>query len=405
MTFPNVCWTLFLLLSTSLIFFEFTIYNSNRKAGEVLSRPKIHPEVLPEIYLNTSQGSRVQKLKHILYWTPYFMAEDWQFGFGSKPFRKCPQPNCAVTNKGRAENFDAILFHSFYSSHKVAGRIIQLKGPNQRRRREDQHYVFVAKESPAHDKHKEWKKYSNYFNWTMTYRLKSDIPIIYGWLSLKGKEESSVASSWLTPHHTHPSVVDRLVGLPKNKLAVWLVSNCDTKRDSRREEFVRLLKKHISIDILGECGREIWEFNTAQHKQRFQTLAQNYKFYLSFENSICEDYATEKFFNALKSDIVPVVLGGADYSRLAPPRSYLNVMDFQSAEALAQEMIRLASNDTAYLEYFWWKEHYTVHDMPERREQAMCQLCADLHQGKKGSVYPDLSSWLSDGQCRKGQWN
>ena len=30
------------------------------------------------------------------------------------------------------------------------------------------------------------------------------------------------------------------------------------------------------------------------------------RFYLSFENSICEDYATEKFFNALKSDIVPV---------------------------------------------------------------------------------------------------
>ena len=36
--------------------------------------------------------------------------------------------------------------------------------------------------------------------------------------------------SWLTPHPTHPSIVDRMSGLPKNKLAVWLVSNCDTKR-------------------------------------------------------------------------------------------------------------------------------------------------------------------------------
>ena len=36
-------------------------------------------------------------------------------------------------------------------------------------------------------------------------------------------------------------------------------------------------------------------------------------------------------------------------------RSYLNVMDFPSAKSLAQELIRLDGNDTAYLEYFWWK--------------------------------------------------
>ena len=39
--------------------------------------------------------TNVHKRKHILYWTPYFKAQDWQFGFGSKPFQKCPQPNCA----------------------------------------------------------------------------------------------------------------------------------------------------------------------------------------------------------------------------------------------------------------------------------------------------------------------
>ena len=36
-------------------------------------------------------------------------------------------------------------------------------------------------------------------------------------------------------------------------------------------------------------------------------------------------------------------------------RSHLNVLDFPSAESLAQEMVRLAGNDSAYLEYFWWK--------------------------------------------------
>jgi len=413
MTVPNDFWLFLLLLCALLIFLEIASYsNSDGGTNKIILRPKAQPEK----YLKTNQVTNVHKRKQILYWTPYFKAQDWQFGFGSKPFQNCPQKNCAVTNKGRAEKFDAILFHSFYSSHLVGDHMVQLKGPKQKKRRRDQMYVFVSKESPAHDKHRDWKKYSHYFNWTMTYRLKSDIPIIYGWLSLKGKEERSRSSqslqkgghkpkSWLTPHPTHPSIIKRVAGFPKNKLAVWLVSNCDTKRDSRREELVRLLRKHITIDILGECGKEIWEFNTAKHSNKLHALVQNYRFYLSFENSICEDYATEKFFNALKSDIITVVLGGANYSALAPPRSYLNVLDFPSSESLAQELVRLAGNESAYLEYFWWKEHYDVHDMPEGREQAMCQLCDNLHQGKEGSSYPDLSNWLSEGQCRRGRWN
>ena len=32
-----------------------------------------------------------------------------------------------MTNKGRAENFDAILFHSFYSSHLVGDHMVKLK--------------------------------------------------------------------------------------------------------------------------------------------------------------------------------------------------------------------------------------------------------------------------------------
>ncbi len=45
----------------------------------------------------------------------------------------------------------------------------------------------------------------------------------------------------------------------------------------------------------------------------------NYKFYLAFEESWCLDYITAEFYKALEFDVVPVVLGGADYNELAPP--------------------------------------------------------------------------------------
>ena len=33
----------------------------------------------------------------------------------------------------------------------------------------------------------------------------------------------------------------------------------------------------------------------------FDLVAREYKFYLAFENDICNDYVTEKAYNALKS--------------------------------------------------------------------------------------------------------
>lgn len=59
-------------------------------------------------------------------------------------------------------------------------------------------------------------------------------------------------------------------------------------------------------------------------------LERDYKFYLSFENSICRDYVTEKFYNALLFKTVPIVYGGANYSAVAPKGSYINVRDFPS---------------------------------------------------------------------------
>lgn len=38
-------------------------------------------------------------------------------------------------------------------------------------------------------------------------------------------------------------------------------------------------------------------------------VERDYMFYLAFENSICADYVTEKFFNAMKRDVIPIVLG------------------------------------------------------------------------------------------------
>ena len=68
-------------------------------------------------------------------------------------------------------------------------------------------------------------------------------------------------------------------------------------------------------------------------------LNRKYKFYLSFENSICEDYVTEKVWKILQLHVVPIVLGGADYKDILPPHSYIDVRDFAIDVPLQQFII------------------------------------------------------------------
>ncbi len=60
----------------------------------------------------------------------------------------------------------------------------------------------------------------------------------------------------------------------------------------------------------------------------------NYKFYLSFENSVCEDYVTEKYYNVMKYNVIPVTYNGANMSLYGPPHAFINSLDYESAEAL-----------------------------------------------------------------------
>ena len=89
-------------------------------------------------------------------------------------------------------------------------------------------------------------------------------------------------------------------------------------------------------------------------------LESSYKFYLAFENSLCQDYLSEKFYNALVHRAVPVVLSGADMSLRAPPHSFINVEDFNSTSELAAFLTRLAADEERLASYFWWRDYYEV---------------------------------------------
>jgi alpha-1,3-fucosyltransferase len=100
-------------------------------------------------------------------------------------------------------------------------------------------------------------------------------------------------------------------------------------------------------------------------------------------------------------NIVPVVYGGANYSQIAPPHSYINALDFTPAQ-LAEYLKMLDANDMLYNEYFWWKGHYRVEaGVGQMARHGFCDLCKKLHQDEGISkLYQDLvPQWHADTQC------
>ncbi|KAL5960721.1 4-galactosyl-N-acetylglucosaminide 3-alpha-L-fucosyltransferase FUT6 [Taenia solium] len=57
--------------------------------------------------------------------------------------------------------------------------------------------------------------------------------------------------------------------------------------------------------------------------------------------------------------MIPIVLGAfkEDYESTLPPHSYINVDDYKSIRELADYLLYLDKNHTAYAAYFAWKEY------------------------------------------------
>ena len=140
----------------------------------------------------------------------------------------------------------------------------------------------------------------------------------------------------------------------KSRLAAWFVSNCHTQ--SRRETYAQEMLKYMPIDIYGKCGN----LTCDKVKDNCGKLLLQYKFYLAFENSLCMDYITEKFTRTFQKPLVGVVLGAADYKKYAPQETYIDVRDFSSPRALAEYLLYLAKNDTAYNSIIHKKKQYDV---------------------------------------------
>ncbi|XP_015514399.2 alpha-(1,3)-fucosyltransferase C-like isoform X1 [Neodiprion lecontei] len=332
--------------------------------------------------------------RRILLWTELF-GDEWFYMGETGHFDGCSKryKNCELTrsrNFTEVTKFDAILFHG---NELRLDDLPAYREPHQR-------YVYVNLESPATRTFQFDTFFEDFFNTTITYRLDSDIPWPYK--VMRNIDTGQVVAPLEHPEWSQPSDDPMRLRLDvtfegKMKPIAWLVSNCDTP--GKRERYVNELRKYVQVDVIGKCSKvSDHSPKCPRSKDCFaEFIEKDYFFYLSFENSLCTDYVTEKFFNAFSYHIIPVVYGGANYSRFAPPRSYIDALDFESPKELAEFLTSLSKDREEYLSYFWWKKFYEV---ASPNHWTLCNICRLLNEPEgKSKTYSGISSWYAEDQC------
>ncbi|XP_067658272.1 3-galactosyl-N-acetylglucosaminide 4-alpha-L-fucosyltransferase FUT3-like [Haliotis asinina] len=282
--------------------------------------------------------------------------------------QECPQSNCHCSyDPKQMDRADAVIFDG-----------VQLKYRMPPSKQTNQVWILFGLECPfLYNNHLyQTKQWHHVFNWTMTYRLDSDVILPYNVLYQMQQPPKANFSQ---------------IALNKSKSVLWFVSNCNTQ--SKRQQYVKELRKYISVDIHGRCG------TLKCRGPKCNSLYNQYRFYLSFENSLCVDYVTEKLFKVYGHNIVPVVRGGADYQSLIPKGTYINAADFSSPKELAMYLKYLETNVTAYAEILENKSGYR----PKGRalQSAFCDICVKLNNLMSyRQQYYDIVKWLKQDTCR-----
>lgn len=204
----------------------------------------------------------------------------------------------------------------------------------------------------------------------MTYHRESDVYMPYG----------EIVPTMPIPQKDFLSITQQ-----KNHSVVWIASSCHTS--SWREVYVKELRKYVDVDIFGRCSDDMKLWNCGarwEHDDCFSIL-NDYKFYLAFENSFCEDYITEKFFDNYNYDTIMVTRGGtkSNFKNILPDGVYIDAMDFRNPKELAEHLTQFLNDDAKYAKLLERKSAFTSLPYHIVYQKSLCNLCDRV-------MYPDV---------------
>ena len=347
----------------------------NKRSYNYHSRKFVPPDILKSHYDTHQKVSDIE-----LIWWPWVNTDNRtkRVPFEEEIVDKILSEKCGscfITNNLLYQNqARAILFDTTYLFQYLHGSNRSVPMPATRPY--DQYWVGRWRESSGKGANKIYNLRNNtgHFNgfdksFNLTGGYRRDADIYYNPLG--------------TPHRLYLATQREIkLGITNDKIlehkvsksvAISMVSNCGNTKEAKNRIAVikKLLERGLKITGIGGCFKNLEKryenLNYISDRgdktpSKFdRKILREHKFYLAFENALhCRDYVSEKVWrNSYGNLAVPVVLGPwrDDIFKQAPKKSFIFVEDFKSPDDLIDYLNYLDRNDTAYMEYFEWRNH------------------------------------------------
>ena len=395
------------MLPISRAFFVFSLFGLSFILCFLYKGPWSTNESKITLEHRSTKLSLENNTKVILFWNDYYGEKTFGMGNGYEGFQQCPESNCYATSD-HSTLMDPNIIVKAVAFHVPRLKLDDVKWLKSKKQEIlqlnqgiDPTFIMFSMEPPEGSKvngNVEDPMFRDFFDMTMSYKHDSDIYSPYG--LFVDKTTGLPPMDWKA--HLDGLTAERRVSLKeRTKDIAWVVSHCESA--SKREEYAqKLIDLHqLQVDIFGKCGNQ--DFPKRQLvDEGYKLLAKNYKFYLSFENSNCKDYITEKLFFAMQYGLLPIALGGfsiEDYEKSIPPHSYLHVDHFENPEQLMDYLVKLSGDEELYSSYFWWKEYYDIKVFKDL-SPAACKLCQllNIENYKSPNDYDNVQQYWH--QCK-----
>ncbi|XP_057311220.1 4-galactosyl-N-acetylglucosaminide 3-alpha-L-fucosyltransferase FUT6-like [Hydractinia symbiolongicarpus] len=288
-----------------------------------------------------------------------------------------PKCNCnfkrfeLIYNPDRFLESDIVIFHGRnMPCLRTLRKLHKQRKPNQL-------WAYFIMENPTY--HTKLKSFEKYFNMWISYRLTSDVYVPY-------RRHFRLNSASAIPKLNY--------ALNKTRQVAWLVSSCGKLREELAH---KLIKYGIKIEVVGKCAKH-FKFQLQCNKHDCKEELKSFKFYFAAENTLCDDYVTEKYWRkGFDYNAIPIVFGGANYSnpKLVIPGSFIDAMSFNSVKDLAEYIKEVDNDDDKFNSYFEWKKYWGF-EHPNGCDPFYQQLCERMHTRRDRT----LSSYINHDECK-----